>query len=58
MNEQEIITQLLANSPEFLQETFFGIVEENLTDHPLHQAILKLEPNAQVRIISVINWMF
>lgn len=55
MSEQQIIEQLLNNSPEFLRETFFGIIEESLSDHPLHQAIEKLDPNAQVRIFSQIN---
>jgi len=55
MTEQQIISQLLNNSPEFLRETFFGIIEESLSDHPLHEAINKLDPNAQVRIFSQIN---
>jgi hypothetical protein len=58
MSEQQIIEQLLNNSPEFLRETFFGIIEESLSDHPLHQAIEKLDPNAQVRVFSAINYHF
>ena len=58
MTEHQIIDQLLNNPPEFLRDTFFGIVEENLSDHPLHQAINKLDPNAQIRIISAINGGF
>ena len=55
MNEEQIINELLSNSADFLQQTFFGIIEENLSDHPLHQAISKLDLNAQVRIFSAIN---
>ena len=58
MTEQQILTQLLNNPPDFLRDTFFGIVEENLSDHPLHQAINKLDLNAQVRIFSAINNYF
>lgn len=59
MTEQEIIQKLLTHNSEFLKDTYFGIVEEKLNDnHPLHQAIAALNINAQVRIISVINWKF
>ncbi len=55
MSEQQIINELLSNPPEFLREIFFSIIEESLSDHPLHQAIEKLDPNAQVRVFSAIN---
>jgi hypothetical protein len=58
MTEQQIIEQLLQESPNFIGKTSFSIIEETLTDHPLHQAIKKLDLNAQVRIFAAINDYF
>ena len=58
MNEQQIITEIINSSEVFIRETFFGIIEESLTDHPLHQAIGKLEINGQIRIMCAINDYF
>ncbi|MDY7021018.1 MAG: hypothetical protein SWJ54_06600 [Cyanobacteriota bacterium] len=58
MTEQEIINKLCNFSSDFLQKTYFAIIEGKFTQHPLHQAIVILDPNAQIRILSAINGEF
>jgi len=58
MNEQQLVEQLLTQPSDFLCEVFFSIVEETVSQDPLVQAIQKLDPNAQIRIISAINNSF
>ncbi len=58
MTEQDILKKLLDFSSDFLQQTYFAILEEEFTKHPLHQAILILDQNAQIRIMSAINQEF
>ncbi len=58
MSEQDILKKLCNFSSEFLQQTYFAILEGKLTQHPLHQAILILDPNAKIRIMSAINGEF
>lgn len=58
MTEQAILKKLLNFSSDFLEQTYFAIREGQFTKHPLHQAILILDPNAQIRIMSAINQQF
>ncbi|MGB3534762.1 MAG: hypothetical protein WBA13_14765 [Microcoleaceae cyanobacterium] len=58
MTEQDILKKLLNFSSDFLQQTYFAILEGNFTKHPLHQSILTLDPNAKIRIMSAINQQF
>ncbi|MGB3404732.1 MAG: hypothetical protein WBA77_18760 [Microcoleaceae cyanobacterium] len=58
MTEQDILKKLLNFSSDFLKQTYFAILEGKFTKHPLHQAILILDPNAQIRIMSAINQEF
>ncbi len=58
MSEKDIIKKLFNFSSDFLQQTYFAIIEGKLTQHPVHKAIVALDSNAQIRIMSAINEKF
>ncbi|MEL7039779.1 MAG: hypothetical protein AAFO04_29880 [Cyanobacteria bacterium J06592_8] len=59
MNEHQLIANIQSQPSDYQQTVFFSIVDEkDVSDDPLIQAVHKLDPNAQIRILSAINGAF